>query len=147
MNMAETLYTLDILRLASQLEYNPTFSESLEGYVLGHAEMKSKICGSIATVKVAMRGDVILEALIDIKSCAMGQASTALLIEYMQGKRYSEIMDMRALLQSRLEGNDNDVSAFPKLEILDTAIGYHARHGAILLPYDALLKAMESKVL
>ncbi len=144
--MAETLYTRDILRLASQLEYNPSFSDSLEDYTVGYAEMKSNICGSITKVKVAMRDAVILEALFDIKSCAMGQAATALLIEYMHGKKYSEIMDMRMALQSRLRGNGHNVSAFPKLEILDAAIGYTARHGAILLPYDTLLKAMRGEI-
>lgn len=142
--MAETLYNRDILRLASQLEYNPSFSDNLNDYMLGYAEMKSAICGSFVSVKVAMRQGVLLEALIDIKSCAMGQASTALLLEYLQGKDYDAIAHMRAMLISRLAGDDNDISAFPKLEILDAAVNYSARHAAITLPYDALLKAMHS---
>lgn len=145
--MAETLYTRDILRLASQLEYRSSFSDTLGDFILGQAEMKSKICGSIASVKVAMRDDIILDALIDIKSCAMGQASTAILLEYMHGKTYAEIMIMRMALQSRLEGNKGDISTYPKLEILDAAIGYTARHDAILLPYDTLLKAVKSETL
>ncbi len=145
--MAETLYTRDILRLASQLEYRSTFSDTLGDHILGHDEMKSKICGSMVSVKVAMRDAIILDALIDIKSCAMGQASAALLIDYMHGKTYAEIMNMRMALQSRLEGNSGDISAFPNLEILDAAIGYTARHNAILLPYDSLLKAMKSEML
>lgn len=145
--MAETLYTRDILRLASQLEYRSTFSDTLGDHILGDAEMKSKICGSMVSVKVAMRDAIILDALIDIKSCAMGQASAALLIEYMHGKTYTEIMNMRIALQSRLKGNSGDISAFPNLEILDAAIGYTARHNAILLPYDSLLKAMKSETL
>ncbi len=145
--MAETLYTRDILRLASQLEYRSTFSDTLGDHILGHAEMKSKICGSMVSVKVAMHDAIILDALIDIKSCAMGQASAALLMEYMHGKTYSDIMNMRMALQSRLEGNSGDISAFPNLEILDAAIGYTARHNAILLPYDSLLKAMKSEML
>lgn len=143
--MAETLYNRDILRLASQLEYNSSFSSKFEKNSIRLAEMKASICGSTASVKLAMRNDVILEALIDIKSCALGQASTALLLEYLQGKDYEAIANMRATLKSRLEGDDNDISVFPKLEILDAAIGYSARHSAILLPYDALLKAMKSE--
>lgn len=145
--MPETLYTRDILRLASQLEYRSNFSDTLGDHVLGYAEMKSNICGSIASVKVAMRDGVILEALIDIKSCAMGQASTALLIEYMHSKDVATIKGMRSALKCRLEGHHSDISAFPKLEMLEAAKGYNARHPAILLPYDTLLKAMESEVL
>ena len=143
--MAETLYTQDILRLVSQLEYRSNFSDNLEHSWLGYAEMQSTICGSAISVHVAMRDDHILDAIFDIKSCAMGQASTALLIEYMYGKKYSEILDIRKLLESRLRGLTNDIMHVPKLAILDSAVGYNARHGAILLPYDALLKAMESE--
>ncbi len=145
--MSETLYTRDILRLASQLEYNPTFSHNLGDYSVGTAEMKSHICGSIASVKVALRDGIILEMLINMNSCAMGQASAVLLIDYMYGKDYAGIMDMRIALKSRLQGHYSDISACPKLEILDAAKGYTARHSAILLPYDALLKAMESETL
>lgn len=146
--MAETLYTRDILRLASQLEPNACLSDDIIKYHhIGHASKNSPICGSKASVNVAWddKGRIV-DAAFNINSCAMGQASAALLISYIHGKTMDEIIAMHDALKKRLAGADNDISDYPRLAILDAAIGYNARHGAILLPYETLLSATENSV-
>lgn len=142
--MAETLYNRDILRLASQLVSNSSLSVNDQNYHIGHAEKTSAICGSKASVEVATDDDGrIIDAIFDVRSCAMGQASTALLIETMRGQNHDDIFNMRAALTMRLNGEDSNIDLWPKLSLLDVAVGYSARHGAILLPYDILLNAIE----
>lgn len=141
--MAKTLYTRDILRLASQLE--PDISLSQSGNIIGYAEKNAPICGSNASVSVILDDHgQITEAAFTINSCAMGQASAALLIEYMRGLNKLQVTQMRDTLQERLRGVYRDVTAYPKLSVFDSAAEYSARHGAILLPYETLISAIEN---
>lgn len=142
--MAKTLYTRDILRLASQLQPDRDLSQYRD-HKIGYAEKNAPICGSKASVSVALNDKYYIDdAAFTINSCAMGQASAALLIEYMRGKNKAQIIDMRDALRNRLNSLDGDISNYPKLSILDCAADYSARHGAILLPYETLLSAIDN---
>jgi len=144
--MAETLYNRDILRLASQLETDPKLSVAGD-YYLGQADKASPICGSKISTKAAVDDDgAIIDAIFQISSCAMGQASSALLIEYMHGKTKNDITSMRDALRIKLQGGDAHINEWPKLSILEIAIDYPARHDAILLPYESLILAMNNIV-
>ena len=143
--MSEALYNRDILRLVSQLNADQDFQTDVSDYTIVEAEKRAKICGSIVTVKVAIDKKFrIKDTVFKVQSCALGQASAALLIEYVQDMDISTTLKMREAVNAILKGFTADITPYPKIEILAIASEYLARHSAIILPYDALLYALET---
>lgn len=139
--MTEALYNRDILRLASQLQAGQMVQA--ENAILVQASKSAQICGSQIDVQVALDADHhIKDAVFKVQSCALGQASAALLIEYMHGHNIASLQNMRGAVCALLNSENAQIADYPKLEILSIARDYPARHAAILLPYDALLLAL-----
>lgn len=131
----EPPYTLDILRLAASLPVEtslPGFSHS--------ADARSATCGSTIRTEVAA-GDGRIEALAQkVTACAYGQASAALVQGWAPGRLRAEVIVMRAAVKAWLEGRGEVPAEFA---VLSPVQGRAGRHGAVLLPFDALLKALE----
>ena len=141
MASVSTLYTRDILRFASSL---PVVGRLVDAD--GVAERRSVTCGSrmVASVRMA-HGDVI-EAALEAHSCALGQASAAIVLAHVAGMSHADLTDLRARLAMGLNGAGSWPTDWPELSHLAPAHAYPARHMAILLPYDALIAAIEGAV-
>ncbi len=143
--MNKTLYTRDILRLASSLTANDTLANDANGLCYGLANLHAPICGSKMAVNIAIDQDQrIYDAVFQVNSCALGQASTAIMKQNVKGLKLQSIHDVRDQLNRRLSGESEVSVPWLELEKLDVAIGYSARHGAILLPYDTIIAAFQS---
>lgn len=141
--MTKALYNRDILRLASQLQAGQILQG--EHPIVVQASKSAQICGSQIDVQAALDADHhIKDAVFKVQSCALGQASAALLIEYMHGHNVTSLQNMRGAVCALLNGENAKIMDYPKLEILSIAREYSARHAAILLPYDALLIALNN---
>ena len=136
--MTEPLYTRDILRLAAAIPHLVRFEE-LESAT----EIRSPTCGSRVRVAVAMDGDRVAGLQQAVEACAFGQASAALMGAEAHGKAEADLRAAIAGIADWLGGNDDAVTAWPGLAVLDPARSRTARHGAILLPFRALLAAIE----
>jgi NifU-like protein involved in Fe-S cluster formation len=135
---AATLYTHAILRLATALPHDDRLSAPQ-----GSASCRSLVCGSEVTAEVVCGLDgAISELAFRAVACALGQASAALLREHALGLDAAAIAGARVALARYLDGDD---VALPWNELthFNAARSHSARHGAILLPYDALLAALE----
>ncbi len=134
---AATLYNRDILRLAASLEVMAPLTPPA-----GRAEMRSPTCGSRVTVSVRRTRDGRIEALsADIASCALGQASAAILLREVEGLDRSAVEQAHRAMQAYLAGTAGP-PPFTDAGLFGPARDYPARHPAILLPYDALLAAL-----
>jgi NifU-like protein involved in Fe-S cluster formation len=135
----QPLYTVDILRLAASIPHlSPIESPQ------GQAEVRSPTCGSIVGVDVKLDDNGQVAALgQQVKACAFGQASAALMGRHAIGRTESEVRDAVAALAAWLEGSRVDPGAWPGLEALSPARSRRARRGAMLLPFRALLAAIE----
>lgn len=137
--MNAPLYTTEILRLAASLGEPRALSHED-----GSAELRSPTCGSrvAATVQLNPKGQV--EALSQqVHACAFGQASAAVLERGAIGRSRDEVQTALAELDAWLGGSDA-VPGWPGLAALAPARSRKSRHGAILLPYRALLAAIEA---
>jgi NifU-like protein involved in Fe-S cluster formation len=135
---AATLYTREILRLATALPHDDRLAAPQ-----GSASCRAPICGSEVTAEVVCGADgAIKELAFRARACALGQASAALLREQAVGLDASAIAAARDALARYLDG---EAIALPwdALGHFDAARSHSARHGAILLPYNALLAALE----
>ena len=137
--MNAPLYTTEILRLAASLQP----ARDLER-VDGRAELRSPTCGSTILTAVTLDEEGKVAALSQtVSACAFGQASAALLEASASGKAAAEVRSALDSLSDWLAGNSDDPGDWPGLSALAPARAKTGRHGAILLPFRALVAAME----
>ena len=138
--MNEPLYTTEILRLAASLG-DPHALDREDG----RAELRSPTCGSRITLAVQLDGERRVERLsMRVHACAFGQASAALVERHSRGRTHDEVSEAMLALSRWLSDEDADAAVWPGVTALGPARRRTARHGAILLPFRALLAAIES---
>lgn len=137
--MATPLYTRDILRLAADIPHLGL----LDG-ADGRSERASAVCGSrvILTVRVDDAGRVVALGQ-EVRACALGQASAALMGRAVIGRNGAQIAAARDALGDYLEGRREDAGDWPDLGALAAARAYPARHPSIMLPFEAAAEAVE----
>jgi NifU-like protein involved in Fe-S cluster formation len=131
------LYSRDILRLAASIPHHARLP-----HPHGSAEKRSAVCGSRVVVDVALDGEGRVAALgQEVKACALGQASAALLGANALGRTPEELAEAREALAAWLAGTSDAPGAWPGLKVLAAARPYAARHAAILLAFEAAAEA------
>ena len=138
--MNAPLYTTEILRLAAALR-----EPSALATVHGSAERRSPTCGSIVSVEISLDGNGRIAAISQrVQACAFGQASAALLEASARGRSHDEVKAATVAFEAWLAGKRNDTVFWPGISALEPARSRRSRHGAMLLPFLALLAAFES---
>ena len=138
--MSTPLYTTEILRLAASLQ-----EERELGREDGRAELRSPTCGSRITMVVALDDDRRVRMISQrVHACAFGQASAALVQQYAVGRAHDEVADALVTISRWLAEEQDEAGDWPGITLLEPARRRKSRHGAILLPFRALLAAMES---
>lgn len=136
--MNAPVYTPEILRLAASLEA-PRSLERIDG----RAELRSPTCGSTIAIAVTLDEAGRVTGLSQtVSACAFGQASAALLERAATGQSRNEVREARNALADWLDGKREDPGGWPGLAALAPARTKTGRHGAILLPFRALLAAL-----
>lgn len=135
--MTEPLYTRDILRLAMSIPHLGRLSEP-EASV----EKRAPVCGSAILLDLVLDAEGRVSAIgQEVKACAFGQASAALMGRHILGRTLGELAEARDALAAWLAGTRENPGAWPGLDILAPARRLSARHGAILLPFQAAAEA------
>lgn len=138
--MNAPLYTTEILRLAASLK-EPHGLEREDG----RAELRSSTCGSRITTSVSLGEDGRVLGLSQVvHACAFGQASSALLEQGAIGRSRDQVDAALMKLNAWLGGGATEPD-WPGIAALAPARIRASRHGAILLPFRALLAAMDSR--
>ncbi|MEO6198579.1 MAG: iron-sulfur cluster assembly scaffold protein [Sphingomicrobium sp.] len=139
--MNAPIYTIDILRLAASLE-----PPSALARVDGAAELRSPTCGSTIRTSVMLDGDGRVAALSqDVSACAFGQAAAALVARGAIGADHDSIAGALGDLTAWLTGERDEPGIWPGLDALFPARSKRGRHGAILLPFRALVAALTDR--
>jgi len=138
--MNAPLYTTEILRLAASLG-GPRTLEREDG----RAELRSPTCGSRIDVAVQLDGERRIERLsMRVHACAFGQASAALVDQHGIGRSHDDVAAALIVLSRWLAQEQEEAGEWEGLAMLAPARTRKSRHGAILLPFRALLAAIES---
>ena len=139
MSGAERLYTPELLALTLKLTDFP-FDESLPQ--AGSA--RSKSCGSTLSLGIGLDEHGTVARLgLRVHACAVGQASAALFAEAARGRPIAEI-EQAARAMRQWIADEGPIPDWPGIAILEPARAYPARHGALMLPWDAALAALSS---
>lgn len=135
--MIDDLYSDRILRLAANMPRAGRLARAD-----GSAERISKLCGSRVTVDVAMEGDRVADFAQDVKACALGQASAAILGQHVVGASVAELQLARDALSAMLKADGPAPQGrFADLAVLEPVKAYPARHASTLLAFEAVLAA------
>ena len=111
----------------------------------GSARRRSPLCGSTVTVDVVLRDGRVAEFAQDVKACALGQASAAVLGQAALGRSLPEVEAARDALRAMLKDAAPPPTApFDGFEVLIPARDYKNRHASILLAIEAALEATEA---
>ena len=138
--MSAPLYNRDILALAvATAEYLPIADAR------HRVSKRAPLCGSaiILDLDTDEAGRVTRVGM-HVEACALGQASAALLARHALGLGLTELRAARDGIASWFAGADAQPD-WPGFDLLAPAQGYPARHGAILLPFDAAIAALEER--
>lgn len=104
----------------------------------GTARKRSPLCGSTVTADVVMRDGRVAEFAQDVRACALGQASAAVLGQVIIGRSRAELDAARQALSAMLkEGGPVPPAPFDGYEVLLPARDYRNRHASILLALEA----------
>ncbi len=133
---SSALYSLDLLRLTTVLAEFPPLTAAD-----AHAERRSPVCGSVVAVTARFEQDRLTALGLNVRACAVGQASAAILARHGIGRTISEIESVRSQLAAYLSGDAEHPSAWPDLEKLAAVREFPARHAAAMLPWDTLIAA------
>ncbi|HEX8668483.1 MAG TPA: iron-sulfur cluster assembly scaffold protein [Allosphingosinicella sp.] len=135
--MPSALYSRDILRLAASIPHLGRLAAP-EASV----EKSSLVCGSRVAVDLVLDGEGRVAALgQEVKACALGQASASLMAAHAPGRTAQELSEASESLAAFLAGARDDPGAWPGLEVFAHARPFPARHGSILLAFEAAAEA------
>ena len=140
--MADTLYNTAILRLAASIPHAVRLDAPQASVV-----RVSPVCGSKVTVDLDLdaAGRVVRFGQ-EVRACALGQASAALLGQHVAGKTAADLAAARDALAAYLRG-EADAPGWPGLDLFAPARPHKARHGSILLAFQAAADAASAAAL
>ncbi|HKR91707.1 iron-sulfur cluster assembly scaffold protein [Novosphingobium sp.] len=128
------LYTPEVLGLAIALARFPLTEDlPLRG------EARSKSCGSTITLGLKMAPNGTIERIgVRSQACAIGQAAAAIFAQAASGRRGPDIHVAGTAIAAWLAG-EGAMPDWPGLFAIAAAREYPARHGAVMLPWNAAM--------
>lgn len=133
------LYSRRILALAADIPFTERLDEPQ-----GSAKVRSPLCGSTVTVDININDGAVTGFGQNVRACALGQASAAIVGKNIIGCQRDTIAKARDELQAMLEDNGPTPSApFDEFYVLQPAKEYRNRHASIMLALDAALQAID----
>lgn len=128
------LYNTDILRWTTKIPH-------LARLQVADATVTktSRICGSRISVDARLSGGAITEYGQEVKACALGQASAAIVGQHVIGLTAEELDDVAARFRHMVKTGEAD---FPEkwadLALLAPVWEHPGRHGSVMLPFECL---------
>ncbi|HEY9579160.1 MAG TPA: iron-sulfur cluster assembly scaffold protein [Rhizorhapis sp.] len=135
--MNAPLYNRDILRLAASIPYHRRLTDAQAS-----VEKRSATCGSSVTVDVCLDNEGRVANLgLEVRACALGQASASLMAAHAMGKTVAELIVARDALADWLAGKGGGPDFWPGYDVIAPAREYPARHPSIRLCFEAIAEA------
>ncbi len=134
--MNAPLYNARILRLAASIPHHGRLAEPMASI-----EKRSPVCGSRITVDMISDAEGrVAELGLEVRACALGQASAALMAEHALGKSTADLVTTRNALADWLAGTAPQPE-WPGLDVFAPALPHSARHASIRLAFEAAAEA------
>jgi NifU-like protein involved in Fe-S cluster formation len=136
--MLDNVYNRRILELAADIPRLGRLDQPQAS-----ASAYSKLCGSTITVDLALANGKVVDYAQDLKACALGQASASILARNIVGSTPGELRGLRETMRKMLKENGPPPSGrWADFAVLEPVRDYKARHGSVMLPFDATVEAL-----
>jgi NifU-like protein involved in Fe-S cluster formation len=140
--MIDDLYSAKVLTLAANMPHAGRLASPQ-----ATSEKVSKLCGSRVVVDLSVTDGRVSDFAQEVKACALGQASAAVLGAHVLGARVEEIETARDALKAMLKsGGAPPQGRFADLAVLEVVRDYPARHTSTLLAFEAASEAARAAV-
>jgi len=107
------------------------------------ATAHSKLCGSTISIDVSMSSDRVTDYGQTVKACLLGQAAAAIVAGNVIGSTAREVREAGTAMRKMLkEEGPPPTGRFAELAVLEPVRHYKARHGSVMLVFDALERAI-----
>lgn len=138
--MAEELYHPDIIALAATLPREARLEDPQASVY-----QDSPLCGSRLWLDLSLDDrDRVIGFGHKTRACLLGKAATKMLSERIVGMSGDEILDLRDRMQSMLTGDGTPPGVpFEAFALFAPARAYKARHGSLMLCFNAAVAAIE----
>lgn len=108
------------------------------------ASARSKLCGSEVTVDVSMAGGRVTDYGQSVKACLLGQAAASIMGREIIGRTPDELRAVAATVRAMLkEKGPAPTGRWADLAVLEPVREYRHRHDAVLIVFEAVLKAID----
>jgi NifU-like protein involved in Fe-S cluster formation len=108
------------------------------------SEKHSKLCGSKVRVYLKLDEGRVSDFTHEVRACALGQASSAIMALHVVGATSEELRQARSDMLAMLkEGGDGPVGRFEDMRYLKPVKDYKARHPSTMLTFDAVVDALD----
>lgn len=137
--MLDDIYNTRILEFAGNIPRSGRLSDPD-----ATAKAHSRLCGSTVTVDLKMQDGRVSDFAHEVKACALGQASSAIMARTVIGSTPEELREVRKTMQNMLkEDGPPPDGRWADLRFLEPVRGYKARHASTLLTFDAVVDAVD----
>jgi nitrogen fixation NifU-like protein len=109
------------------------------------AQGQNPLCGDNVTVYLRFAGDVIQEITFQGSGCAISKASASLLTECLQGRTKDEVRALFERVRTLLTTGQRGASDLGKLAVFAGVHKFPARVKCAILPWHAVLAALEGQ--
>ncbi|WP_270373678.1 iron-sulfur cluster assembly scaffold protein [Marinicauda sp. Alg238-R41] len=132
-------YSSDVLRLAADI---PRIGRLADPDASAHRV--ARLCGSTLDLDLKVEDGVVTDLGLEVQACALGQAAASVLAREGVGAGVSEVYEARDALKAMLkQDGPAPQGRFSALAALQPARDYPARHGSILLAFEAACEALD----
>jgi NifU-like protein involved in Fe-S cluster formation len=133
----DDLYSAKVLTLAANMPRAGRLASPQAS-----SEKVSKLCGSRVVVDLSLADGRVADFAQDVKACALGQASAAVLGANVIGASIPELEAARDALKAMLKtGGAPPEGRFSDLRVLEVVRDYPARHASTMLAFEAVVEA------
>lgn len=131
------LYTPRLLSLSAELA-----EFALAGPYHHTAEVRSRTCGSTLALGVDLDSAGRVERIgMQVAACAVGQSSAATMALGAKGRTSADFRAAHDAIEDWL-GAEGALPDWPGFDALEAARAHPGRHGALLLPWKAMVQAL-----
>ncbi|MCW5696894.1 MAG: iron-sulfur cluster assembly scaffold protein [Bauldia sp.] len=137
--MPEAVYSRGVLDLAGNI---PRIGRLADPDATATAV--SRLCGATVTVDLSVDDDVVTDFAHEVQASALGQAAASVLARNIVGATAEELRALRETMRRMLrENGPPPAGRFAGLAILETVRDYAPLQPATLLPFDAVVDALD----
>jgi len=134
----DEIYNTKLLELAAHIPRSERL-KSPDATATAH----SKLCGSTVVIDLTMTGDRVTDYGQTVKACLLGQAAASIVGRHIIGATTAELHEAGTAMRRMLkEDGPPPGGRFADLALLEPVRHYKARHGSVMLTFDAIERAI-----